>query len=84
MKYISVILFTLFVSIYTSSNSISQTDNTFVFEIAKDTINPFPSDTTILDGMTIICHYDLFHDEDPESGEYRLVSVYSCDTTRTN
>jgi hypothetical protein len=84
MKYISLILFVLFVSVYTSSNSISQTDNTFVFGVDNDTINPFPSDTTILDGMTIICHYDLFHDEDPESGEYRLVSVYSCDTTRTN
>ncbi len=84
MKYISLILFVLFVSVYTSSNSISQTDNTFVFGVNNDTINPFPSDTTILDGMTIICHYDLFHDEDPESGEYRLVSVYSCDTTRTN
>lgn len=84
MKYISFILFTLMISIYSSSNSISQTDNNFVFEIGNDTINPFPSDTTILNGMTVICHYDLFHDEDPETGEYRLVSVYSCDTTSTN
>jgi hypothetical protein len=84
MKYISLILVTLMISIYSSSNSIPQTDNTFVFGVCNDTINPFPSDTTILDGMTIICHYDLFHDEDPENGEYRLVSVYSCDTTLTN
>jgi len=84
MKYISLILFVLFVSVYTTSNSIPQTDNTFVFGVDNDTINPFPSDTTILNGMTIICHYELFHDEDPENGEYRLVSVYSCDTTLTN
>jgi hypothetical protein len=80
MKYISQFLALSIVLVCCSSKP-THVENVCNDNIAKnDTINPFEPDTTKLDNMTIICHYELYHNEDPETGEYVLVSVYTCDT----
>jgi hypothetical protein len=81
MKYGYILFIAILASICSFSHSTSADNSENTVVIVNDTIkDPFPSDTTVLDNMTIICYYKLGYTEDTLVGDKMLVSTHLCDT----